>query len=306
MQIDELTRGMQAGEHAMDAPLPDVEALRGRGRVGRRNRRFARVGAAAAVLAVVVGGWLVTDDLRKDASPPRPAKPDSTKVLSAYERRVLAEVPGAYAVGGQVVVPAPIDPEGTWSLAHRVDAFTGRLAPLGWHSMSWLTDGLVPSTVARPAFMHAPPPEHTDVYQDSGPMRVGCRPVSDARCGLFYVLGNRDIGWFTGYRLGDADFLRTGRPMELIPGGTLENNRFQPTVVGGMHGTTTTQVVLTLKDGTTANATVDSGKISTGDTIFWAVVDSPPVRATASDGAGRVVEDHELTPCDDPVDCSTR
>jgi sigma-70-like protein len=209
----------------------------------------------------------------------------------------------AFAYARRVLVNANID---RLRRRHLTEAFTGPLAPLGWHSMSWLSDGLVPSTVARPAFMHAPPPEHTDVYQDSGPMRVGCRPVSDARCGLFYVLGNRDIGWFTGYRLGDADFLRTGRPMELIPGGTLENNRFQPTVVGGMHGTTTTQVVLTLKDGTTANATVDSGKISTGDTIFWAVVDSPPVRATASDGAGRVVEDHELTPCDDPVDCSTR
>jgi len=306
MQIDEFTRGMRAGEHAMDAPLPDVEALRARGRLGRRNRRLTRVGAAAAVLAVVVGGWLVTAGLRDDAAPPRPAKPDSTKVLNAYERRVLSEVPGSYAVRGEVVVPAPVDPQGTWSIAHEVDGFTGRLAPLGWHSLWPLSEGLVASTVETPQFMHRPPPDRTDVYQDSGPMYVGCRRVSDARCGLFFVVGNRDVGWFTGVRLGDQNFLVPGKPMELIPGGTLENNRLQPTVVGGMHGTSTTRVVLTLRDGTTARAVVDAGRVSRGDTIFWALVESQPIRATAYDGDGHVVEDHRLTACDDPVDCSTR
>ena len=73
--------------------------------------------------------------------------------------------------------------------------------------------------------------------------------------------------------------------MELIPGGTLENNVNQPTVIGGMHGVRATRVMLTLKDGTTADAVVDSGRISPGDTIFWALLDSPPVRATAYDAA---------------------
>lgn len=305
MQIDELTRGMYAGEQSLHAPLPDVAALRDRGRVGRRNRRLARVGVVAVVAALAAGGWLVGNDLRDDAAPPQPAEPGHAKVLSSYERRVLGAVPGAFAVAGEVVIPAPVDPKAAPNVARQVDGFTGRLAPVGWHSMTSLLDGPIASTVPTPPFMHTVPPDDTDVVQDSGPMHLGCRPVA-GDCGLFFVLGNRRIGWQTGNRLGDDNFLKPGRPMQLIPGGTLENHRFQPTVVGGMQGTTTTRVVLTLRDGTTANATVDSGRISRGDTIFWALLESPPTRATAYDHQGNVVEDHGLTPCDDPVDCSTR
>jgi hypothetical protein len=94
--------------------------------------------------------------------------------------------------------------------------------------------------------------------------------------------------------------------MELIPGGTLENHRLQPTVIGGMAGTRATRVVLTLKDDTTTEATVDRGHVAPGATVFWGVFDAQPIRATAYDTRGHVVEDHRLTPCDDPVDCMTR
>jgi hypothetical protein len=297
---------MHAGEQSFETQLPDLAVLRTRGRVGRRNRRLAQAGAAAAVIAVVVGGWFASDDLRNDSMPPQPIKHDHTEVLSSYERRVLAEVPGAFAVGGEVVIPAPIDPTAAANVARQVDGFTGRLAPLGWHAMTPLSDGNIASTVRTPQFMHQMPPENTDVYQDSGPMHLGCRPLPGVRCGLFYVIGNLDIGWQTGDRLGDDSFLKPGAPMELIPGGTLEDRRPEPTVVGGMHGTAATRVELTLRDGNTANATVDSGRISHGDTIFWARLDSAPVKATAYDAHGRVVEEHQLTACDDPVDCSTR
>lgn len=306
MEIDQLARGMYAGEQSFEAPLPDIEALRARGRAGRRNRRLTQLAAAASVVAIAVGGWLVSDDLRNDASPPQPAKPGHTKVLSGYERRVLAGVPGAYPVAGEVVIPAPLDPNAPTNIARQVDGFTGRLAPLGWHAMTPLSEGNISSTVEVPEFMRQMPPANTDVYQDSGPMRIGCRPVTGARCGLFFVLGSRHTGWQTGWRLGDENFLKPAAPMELIPGGTLEAHRLEPTVVGGMHGTTTTRVELTLRDGSTADATVDSGRISRGDTVFWARLDSAPVKATAYDKHGRVVEDHELTPCDDPVDCSSR
>ncbi len=306
MQIDELARGMYAGEQSFEAPLPDIEALRARGRVGRRNRRLTQVVAAAAVVAIAVGGWLVSGDLRHDAIPPQPVKPGHTKVLSSYEHRVLEGVPGAFGVAGEVVIPAPIDPKAPANIARQVEGFTGRLAPLGWHAMTPLSDGPISSTVVTPQFMHQAPPATSDVYQDSGPMHLGCRRVTGARCGLFYVLGSRTGGWQTGNRLGDEDFLRPGAPMELILGGTLEDHRFEPTIVGGMHGTTTTRVQLTLRDGSTADATVDSGRIARGATVFWARLDSPAVRATAYDTSGQVVEDHDLTACDDPVDCNTR
>ncbi len=49
-----------------------------------------------------------------------------------------------------------------------------------------------------------------------------------------------------------------------------------------------------------------SGTVSSGDTIMWADVRGELARVTAYDAAGEVVENHELKPCSDPVDCEVR
>lgn len=315
MQIDELTRGMRAGEHTMDAPLPDVEALRGRGRVGRRNRRLARVGAVAAVLAVVVGGWLVTAGLRDDAAPPRPAKPDSTKVLNAYERRVLSEVPGSYAVEGMVVVPAPIDPQHPVNETFRVPRFEGPLASLGWRAFTDRRDVPVPTSLRYPDFMGQRTPEaeqNAEVLGDNGPLRLGCVPRPGPGCNLVYVGGSNDLGWFSlmhdpsWMHLGTPDFLKPGSDMELFTLGGLRDGELLPAVVGGFPGTTATRVTLTLRGGSTARATVDSGHVVPGATVFWARTQVPMTKATAYDAQGRVVAEHALTPCDNRIDCQSR
>lgn len=201
----------------------------------------------------------------------------------------------------------PVDPELPIWLQSQVDGVDGRLAPLGWHSLTPASDVPLFDRLAGPAFMRSGEmPERTQVYQDSGPMRIGCRRAPGVSCGLFLVVGSDSVGWFTGDRLGDDAFLQPGEPMQLVPGSTLENGRLQPTVIGGMHGTATARVVITLEDGSEREATVDRGRIARGATVFWGLFEDQPVRATAYDAAGEVVEDHPLTSCDDPIDCQTR
>jgi hypothetical protein len=301
MEIDQLTRAMQAGEQVSNGTVPDLDSLRTGGRRLRRNRRLL-AGAVAALVAGVVAAGVLATSARLDRAE-EPVGPDHGPALSTYEKRVLRELPGSYAVGGTIIVPGPIDPDHVQNLAYEVSGFTGRLAPLGWHGLSSFP---VYSTVRYPDFMLRPAPEDTQLYVDVGPLRIGCLQRSAPHCDLVLVVGERHSGWLSFETLGTDEFLTPGSEMELFPGGTFDGRVHRPTVIGGFRGTRATEVELTLKDGTRVPATVDSGRVSPGDTIFWARTESPPVRATAYDAAGALVEDHKVTPCDDPVDCLSR
>src|SRR4051794_7444890 len=112
MQVDELTRALHAEEQSPH-PLPDVELLRRRGRRSRWTRRAAVAGAALAVAAVAATGFSVVGSVTGSgthATDVGVASETGADTLSSYERRVLREVPYAYAVGGVVVVPGPLDP----------------------------------------------------------------------------------------------------------------------------------------------------------------------------------------------------
>lgn len=301
MELDQLTRAMRDAERVTEGTGPDLELLRAGGRRLRRNRRLLAAGVAALVAGVVTAGVLATS-ARLDRAE-KPVGPDHRPALSTYEKRVLREVPGSYAVGGTVVVPGPIDPEHVQNLGFEVSGFTGRLAPLGWHGLSEFP---MYSTVRYPDFMLRPAPEGTQMYADMGPMRIGCLQRSEPHCDLVLVVGERRTGWFSFATVGTDEFLTPGSQMELFPGGSFDGRVHRPTVIGGFRGTRATDVELTLEDGSRVSATVDSGLVSPGDTIFWARTQSPPVRATAYDAAGRLVDDHERTPCDDPLDCLSR
>src|SRR4051794_18279466 len=112
MRIEQLTAAMLDNEQYYDVPAPDLAGLH---RLGTRRRRTRRVAAVAvtiaAVVAAVIAGALVGQSLVNRAEKPQPVKPDGTKILSAYERRVLADIPGSFAVRGQVVMPVTIDPD---------------------------------------------------------------------------------------------------------------------------------------------------------------------------------------------------
>ncbi len=316
MALDQLTRAMQAGEHVDEPGLPDLAALRERGRKERRTRRVVLTAVAATTAAVVATGAVVvasTGVLHK-ADKQEPAKPmPSYKVLSPFEQKVLDRVPGSHRVGGEVVVPAPVDPRA--EVAFRLTAPAGRVASLGWHGYEDFRAYPVHTTQRYPGFLKPGVPEDADVWADQGPLHLGCHRTSASACNLLLLVGNRRIGWFSllhdaaWLHLGDRQFLKPGEPMQVFSGTTFAGHPLRswvPWVVGGFHGTTAERVELALRDGTKAEATVDSGTIASGSTLFWALTDSPVVRATAYDGAGTVVEDHRLTACYNRIDCQIR
>jgi hypothetical protein len=197
--------------------------------------------------------------------------------------------------------------------AFRLTAPAGRIAPLGWRGLQDFHGPPVGTTRRYPAFFNLRVlPDDENVWADQGPLHLGCHRISASACNLLLLVGNRRIGWFSimhdpaRLHLGDQRFLKPGAPMQVFPGSTFSGDRVRPVVIGGFHGTAAERVELTLKDGTTTEATVDVGRIAPGSTLFWALTDSPVVRATAYDNAGAVVEDHELTPCYSPVDCQIR
>ena len=241
----------------------------------------------------------------------QPAKQiPSYKVLSPLEQKVLDRVPDAHRVDGEVVVPGPVDPRA--EVAFRLSAPAGRVAPLGWHGYEDFRGIPVRTTQRYPAFLTSPVPDDADVWADAGPLHLGCHRTSESTCHLLLLVGNPRTGWFSIMRdpawmhLGDQRFLKPGAPMEVFADSTFAGDRVRPLVVGGFHGTDAERVELELRDGTTTEATVDSGRIAPGSTLFWSLTDSPVVRATAYDAAGTVVEDHRLTACYSRVDCQIR
>ena len=87
---------------------------------------------------------------------------------------------------------------------------------------------------------------------------------------------------------------------------TYTDGSHRQSVIGGFDGTSATRVELRLVDGSTVAATVDSGGVSAGDTLFWTEVTEGVARVTAFDDSGDVVADHRIRDCDDPVDCEVR
>jgi hypothetical protein len=268
---------------------------------------------AAATAALVATGAVVaaSSGVLHRTDKQEPAKPmPSYKVLSPLEQKVLDQVPGSHRVGGEVVVPAPVDPRA--EAAFRLTAPAGRIAPLGWHGYEDFRGIPFHSTRRFPAFLDLPVPGDADVWADHGPLHLGCHHTSASTCNLLLLVRSRHAGWFSIMRdpawmhLGDRRFLKPGAPMQVFADSTFAGGRVRPVVVGGFHGTSAERVELALEDGTTTEATVDSGRIARGITLFWALTDSPVVRATAYDKAGTVVEDHALTACYSRVDCQIR
>ncbi len=94
--------------------------------------------------------------------------------------------------------------------------------------------------------------------------------------------------------------------MEVFPDFTFSGDRVRPVLIGGFRGTAATRVELTLRDGSAAAASVDSGRVVPGSTVFWALTPVPATRVRAYDASGTVVADHRLSACYSRVDCQIR
>jgi hypothetical protein len=184
------------------------------------------------------------------------------------------------------------------------DRVDGPVRDLGFHGFTGV--GYVDSTVTYPRLLQGNLPKGSDVVADNGEASLGCLSWQGGHCGVAVLVGDEKTGWYYLYGLGTDNFLQPGSPMEVFLDDTYAPGVHEQSVVGGFDGTSATRVELRLVDGSTASASLDSGEVSPGDTLFWAEVPEGVARVTAYDASGAVVEDHRVRDCDDPVDCEVR
>jgi hypothetical protein len=305
MLLDELTTALH--DVPPTGPRVDPERLRRRGRALRTRRR---AGAGTLTLALVGGGFAVASMLDDPRGGPGEADvaTGTTTTLTAYEKEVLAAVPGAYAADGTVVVPGPIDPGSEQN--QRIDDgdLAGPPVPLGFHG--YTDPGYLASTVTYPAIVERRQMRDDrtgmDVVADNGPVSLGCLAHAGDACSPAVLVGGAATGWFYLYGLGTDRWLEPGAEMEVFLDESYPRGGARHSVIGGLDGADTSRVELTLVDGARAEATVDAGELSQGDTLFWAETTAEVARVTAYDAAGDVIDVHEVRACTDPVDCEVR
>lgn len=298
MHLDQLSDALK--DVPTVVPGVDLATVRQRGRRLRRRRDAGTALAGLAVAATVAGGAWVVD---RDQAPGLSFASPSAGSIDTFEQRVLDAVPDAYAVDGTVVVPGPLDPRSDMNQRVADDEVAGLVRDLGFHGFTGV--GYVDSTVDYPRLLQGNLPKGSDVVADNGEVHLGCAGES-GRCGVSVLMGDRSTGWYYLYGLGTDDFLRPGAEMEVFLDDTYPGRVHEQSVIGGFDGTSATRVDLRLVDGSTAEATVDSGAVSPGDTLFWAEVPEGVARVTAYDDSGAVVADHRIRDCDNPVDCEVR
>ena len=284
---------------------PDLAAIH---RLGRRRRRSARagmIGATLAVLLAVAGVWSLTGRGDDAQMIPAVTRPHHATALTAYERSVLAQIPGSYSVDGTVVLPVTAHAGKELRMRNAPGSrLVGTPVPLGFDGRAG--PGYVPTThTERPYLDNAP--KGSQVVIDPGPLVLGCLGAKSGGGCAPAVLATADNGkHFYLYGLGTETFLKPGAPMELFLDDDYSDKTWHASLIGGIDGTTITRVVVDLVDGSTAEATVNAGRLSPGNTMFWARLAAMPREVKAYDASGKLVVTHVVKKCSGGVDCEVR
>ena len=325
--IEQLERDLHRdSEERLAGPV--LTDIRSRGRA-RRRRRFAAYagGAAAGIVAAGLLVGLVTDD-GTDARDRAPlaTRPTPTE-LSPLAKRVLREIPGAVQVSRwQVVIPGPDAAHDFGNQKVPADLIDAGPVDIGTaHYVgvtsyrpkafpAWLYEGVQDVEQNELGDENGYPVGSTEVgiIVDAGPLDLACmRPLPDwggdasdacSPAMLGEVDGARTYAW----GMGTDDFLQSGEDLELFSTEDYGTGRERTVWVGGTDGTDVATVTLVTTDGTKVAATVASGTLVPGETMFWGTVDGDLAVAVTRDADGEVLERHELKPCSDPVDCEVR
>ena len=150
------------------------------------------------------------------------------------------------------------------------------------------------------------------VVVDAGPMRLACMRSlpqwgDTEATGCFPAMVSGEDGHLEyQWGMGTDDFLEPGKDLELFHTSTYTDGSPRTVWIGGTDGTDVATVDLVATDGTTVSAHVEAGTFVPGDTMFWGTVDGDLAKAVTRDAAGRVLEEHEVKPCSDPVECEVR
>jgi hypothetical protein len=207
-----------------------------------------------------------------------------------------------------VVVPGPLDAsKDAAGMLHQFKPhdLPSPIVPLGRDGFT--QPGYVSTSTRYPRFMQRNPPKDSQVVADTGPVSLTCALWDGHQpCGVSLLVGDATQGWYYLYGIGSDSFLKPNASMEVFLEDTYDGRVLKQSVIGGFDGTRATRVELTLTDGSSQDASLDSGRISRGDTLFWANVTGELAMVTAYDGAGDVVARHRVRACSDPVDCEVR
>ena len=320
--IDELEQTLKTAEpeRLQPARLQDIRTQ------GRRRRRtglaMVAASAAAVVVAASLAGVALTGggpDRADDAEPAAQAPP---KEMSALAKRALAEIPGAQQVSSwQVVIPLPSGADADQLGVEGVPSYDVKAGPVDidtrWYTgvtafrpkdfPAWLYDGIADYEQHVLGDEDGYPVGSTDigVIVDGGPMRLACTSEGSQPCSPSMLSGD-DGDLVYQWGMGTDDFLQPGSDLELFRTATYTSGTAATVWIGGTYGTDVASVDLVGTDGTTVAATVASGTLVPGNTMFWGTVDGDLAKAVTRDADGNVLEEHVLKPCGSPVDCEVR
>ena len=316
--IEQLERELHEGDSTHPG-RPDLTAIR---EAGLRRRRLGALGAASGVLVATVVLGLVVSGLTGTggdrAREPEPAgRPHQ---LSELGQRALTEIPGATQVSDwQVVLPAPDGGQRDWGIddpvrlaGAPVDTGAGHYSGVTAYRRAdfphWLYDGiqhLEQTDLAGEDGSYPVGSTDVGILVDDGPAYLGCVGTA-TRCGP--ALLTRDSGgdWVYEWGMGTDDFLKPGSSMEVFLSDDYATGAPGQLVLAGLPGTDVARVELVAVDGTRVEGHVESGTVVPGHTMMWGTVTGDLAAVIAYDATGAVIEDHELEPCTDPVDCEVR
>jgi hypothetical protein len=287
-----------------DSPeiAPDPAALRGLGERRRGRRRVLAGLSVAAVTVLMLAGVIVLSTVGGSRAGPGPGPRFERKAaLTSYERRVLREVPHSYAVNGVVVVPGAIDAGAARNALYMAPPVLTGLTPLGTDVFTPVSQ-LAPK-VPYPDFMNGPPPIDSQVVADVGPGALGCLPATRHRCTPALIADGRGHASFELEVLDATGFLERDVELQVFIRDVYEGGQLRHLIIGGFGGTRATTVAFTMADGSTWVGHVDRGHIAPGATLFWGIVNGEVQVVSAYDRRGRVVNRHQVRPCDDYTSC---
>lgn len=321
--VDQLELALKTAEPEPLQPAR-LSEIRTRGRRRQRGRLAAvAAGTAAAVVAASVGVAALTGGLGDRAEDAPPVAHEPPRELSVLAKRVLAEIPGAQQVSGwQVVVPVPVGAKDSYPdqrvATDRVAAgpfdvgarnYTGVTAFRPSDFPAWLFDGVsdYEQHVTGTPREHSVGSTDMGILVDSGQLRLACVETKGAGDDCYpAMLSGADGDLAYRWGMGTEDFLQDGSDLELFHTSTYTSGAPQTVWIGGADGTDVASVDLVTTDGETVSAHVEAGTFVPGETMFWGTVDGELAKAVTRDADGDVLEEHEVKPCSDPVDCEVR
>ncbi len=310
----ELERSLRAPDHL---PGPDLATIRSSGRRRRRFRRVVGGSTSLAALGLVAGlTWTVTadgvsgDEVAVDL-PPAPTE------LSPLAKRALKEVPGATKVSAyQVVLPdpgvptemdEPIDPDRirTEPIDLGAHAYTGvTLWPRGTFP-EWLRAGIARTERAAGDESGYPVGSMAEgIAVDQGTQSLACVSWEGDDC-VPAVVRRTGSEWFYDWGMGTDNFLDQWAGMEVFSQDDFSTGSATTLWIAGIDGDVARADFIQI-DGTVVAGAAAYGQVTEGDSMMWANVPGDLAKVVAYDADGHVIEDHELMPCDSPVECEVR